>query len=60
MYQKEVRYLLAKLQEWDITGESKCSFEEVYQALELCKLYRVGQGMGGLARTASSPTRCGA
>ena len=31
MYQKEVRYLLAKLQEWDVTGEGKCSFEEIYQ-----------------------------
>lgn len=31
MYQKEIRYLLAKLQEWDVTGEGKCAFEEIYQ-----------------------------
>ena len=31
MYQKEIRYLLAKLQGWDVTGEGKCSFNEIYQ-----------------------------
>ena len=31
MYQKEIRYLLAKLQEWDVAGEGKCSFNEIYQ-----------------------------
>lgn len=31
MYQKEVRYLLSKLQLWDVTGEGKLSFDEVYQ-----------------------------
>ena len=46
MYQKEVRYLLAKLQEWDVTGEGKCSFEEIYQ---VC-----GERMGGVG---GEPTR---
>lgn len=31
MYQKEVRYLLSKLQEWDVAGEGKISFDELYQ-----------------------------
>lgn len=31
MYQKEVRYLLAKLQQWDVLGESRVSFDELYQ-----------------------------
>jgi hypothetical protein len=56
LYQKEVRYLLAKLQEWDVAGEGKVSFEEIYQAMHLVKMYRVGQGMAGLAR-AASPSR---
>ena len=31
MYQKEIRYLLAKLQDWDVAGEGRCSFDEIYQ-----------------------------
>lgn len=27
----QVRFLLGKLQEWDVTGEGRCSFEELYQ-----------------------------
>jgi hypothetical protein len=27
----EVRYVLAKLQEWDVTGEGKTSLDEIYQ-----------------------------
>ncbi|KAG2486785.1 hypothetical protein HYH03_014584 [Edaphochlamys debaryana] len=53
MYQKEVRYLLAKLQQWDVAGESKISFEELYQALELVKVFRVGQGIAAAMRTSS-------
>lgn len=61
MYQKEVRYLLAKLQQWDVVGDSKVTFEELYQALELVKVFRVGQGMASAMRTSSpmrSPRRC--
>eukprot|EP00798_Chlamydomonas_sp_ICE-L_P022119 gene22119-29179_t len=54
LYQKEIRFLLAKLQEWDIAGEGKISFDELYQALELATIYRVNQGMGARAM---SPTR---
>ncbi|KAG2447989.1 hypothetical protein HYH02_007017 [Chlamydomonas schloesseri] len=60
MYQKEVRYLLAKLQQWDVQGESKVSFDELYQCLELVRVFRVGPGLGGAMRTGSpmrSPTR---
>eukprot|EP00198_Chlamydomonas_reinhardtii_P003427 XP_001692763.1 predicted protein [Chlamydomonas reinhardtii] len=60
MYQKEVRYLLAKLQQWDVLGESRVSFDELYQCLELVRVFRVGQGLGTAMRTGSpmrSPTR---
>ncbi|KAG2431181.1 hypothetical protein HXX76_009709 [Chlamydomonas incerta] len=60
MYQKEVRYLLAKLQQWDVLGESRVSFDELYQCLELVRVFRVGAGLGGAMRTGSpmrSPTR---
>ncbi|KAG1672779.1 hypothetical protein FOA52_002767 [Chlamydomonas sp. UWO 241] len=53
MYQKEVRFLLAKLQEFDTAGEGKVSLDELYQALELATVYKVGQGRGGLAMPAS-------
>jgi hypothetical protein len=35
MYQKEIRYLLAKLQEWDVTGEGKCGVDEIYQVIRM-------------------------
>ncbi|GLC41809.1 hypothetical protein PLESTM_001241900 [Pleodorina starrii] len=62
MYQKEVRYLLAKLQQWDVVGDSRVTFEELYQAMELVKIFRVGAGLGGVMRTSSplrSPPRTG-
>lgn len=31
LYQTEVRYLLARLQEFDVQGEGKCSFPELMQ-----------------------------
>ncbi len=44
--QKEVRYLLARLQEWDVTGEGKCSWPELLQvrcqgAAAPCAFFRV-------------------
>eukprot|EP00955_Chlamydomonas_euryale_P051703 354921-Chlamydomonas_euryale.AAC.22 len=56
MYQKEVRYLLAKLQEFDAGGEGRVTLDELYQALELATVYKVGQGRAGAAR---SPGRTG-
>ncbi|KXZ46909.1 hypothetical protein GPECTOR_39g403 [Gonium pectorale] len=56
MYQREVRYLLAKLQQWDVVGDSRITFDEIYQAMELVRVYRVGPGLAGIMRT-SSPMR---
>ncbi|EFJ46513.1 hypothetical protein VOLCADRAFT_118102 [Volvox carteri f. nagariensis] len=56
MYQKEVRYLLARLQQWDVVGDSRVTFDELYQAMELVRIFRVGPGLGGVIRT-SSPLR---
>ncbi|GLI67567.1 hypothetical protein VaNZ11_011794 [Volvox africanus] len=56
MYQKEVRYLLAKLQQWDVVGDSRVTFDELYQVMELVRIFRVGPGLGGVMRT-SSPLR---
>ncbi|GIL57334.1 hypothetical protein Vafri_12599 [Volvox africanus] len=56
MYQKEVRYLLAKLQQWDVVGDSRVTFDELYQVMELVQIFRVGPGLGGVMRT-SSPLR---
>jgi hypothetical protein len=60
MYQKEVRYLLARLQGWDVVGDSRTTFDELYQAMELVRIFRVGPGLGGVMRTGSplrSPPR---
>lgn len=54
LYQKEVRYLLAKLQQWDVEGSGRVSFEELYQALELVRVFRVGVGLATAMRTSSA------
>ncbi|GFR44254.1 hypothetical protein Agub_g5456 [Astrephomene gubernaculifera] len=53
MVPREVRYLLSKLQQWDVVGEGRLSCEELYQALELARVFRVGLGLAGAQRTAS-------
>lgn len=53
-----MRYLLARLNAWDVAGEGKISLSELFHALELARIYKVGQGMAGMARASNaSPGR---